>query len=826
MVNANNQNNEKRYRILIVCLGIAIFSFSLWQFSRHALSVESFVLVGLCLFLSRVTFFSKVDTSSTIVTISESFIYLSFLLNGRHSALLVACILTFSEAIRYAKGKPLVIAFNVAAATNSLFLAGVIISGISPLLSNYQFSRQTFFSYVLLLIGFALLQGLLNTVLLLVSLMLRPGKPVWLAWLKRFAWFPVTSLSGVLVAAIVHAFVFHYGFWAIFSILPLLATAHAITLPYIRNIKAAREHSEEMGNLHQRTLEAFATAVDAKDQITHEHVRRVQIYAEGLAQLLNLSETDVKALHAGALLHDIGKIAVPDFIINKPGKLTAFEFDKMKTHTIVGAQILDQVQLPYPLVPIVRYHHERWDGKGYPEGLKGEEIPLTARILSVVDCFDAVREDRQYRKGMTREQAIKLLEDDRGKAFDPKLVELFIAHLPTFEEKIAQTKQGAHVFKPIEIKETQASRTAQPAAGLIDDQKDTPAFVKAIQESRRLSQENYALYEMAEKLAGKLDVQEICSVIGSKMDNAIQFNPANDSCVFYWYDEDSFSAQVQFAYGAQAEKFQGCTIKPGEGVTGWVLANKEPFANTDPALDLYVLGLSKDISQQLEKYTTLAAFPLGKNGEIFGAMVIYSRTMDQFRAEELDRLKRVASLASETLFSAKLYLEAQQQSFTDSLTGLPNARYLRDRFTQVRQESAEDKFPLTLLLTDLSHFRQVSDKIENRRADQTVKQIAVLMQAQIRSYDTLIHFLGDEFIVLLRNTPPDNVIEVVARIQGTIIEHRSSLLSADDAMLGVSIGQARMDSDGETLEQLLDAAQMRLQADRAARRSLMEEFSS
>lgn len=826
MVSGNNQNYEKRYRVLVVCLGIGFFSNSIWHFSRQPLSIESFVLVGLCLFLSRVTFFSKVDTSSTIVTISESFIYLSFLLNGQHSALFVAGILTFSEALRYAKGKPLVIAFNVAAATNSLFVAGFITSWIAPQLNNYQFNRQTFFSYVTLLVGFALLQGLVHTVFLLLSLMLRPGKPVWLDWLKRFAWFPVTSLSGVLVAALVHAFVFYYGFWAIFSILPLLAAAHAITLPYIRNIKAARQHSEELGNLHQRTLEAFATAVDAKDQITHEHVRRVQIYAEGLAQLLNLSEADIKALRAGALLHDIGKIAVPDFIINKPGKLTAFEFDKMKTHTVVGAQILDQVQLPYPLVPIVRYHHERWDGKGYPEGLKGENIPLTARILSVVDCFDAVREDRQYRKGMTREQAIKLLEDDRGKAFDPQLVDLFIAHLPAFEEKVAQAKQDAHVFKPIEIKETHASHIAQPAAGLIEEKAETPDFVKAIQASRRLSQENYALYEMAEKLAGKLDVQEICSLISSKMDNVIQFNSANDSCVFYWYDENSFSAQVQFAYGAQSDRFQGCTIKPGEGVTGWVLANKELFANTDPALDLYVLSLSKDISQQLEKYTTLAAFPLSKNGEIFGAMVIYSRTLDHFRAEEIDRLKRVSALASETLFSAKLYLEAQKQSFTDSLTGLPNARYLRDCFVQVCKASAQDKFPLTLLLTDLSHFRQVTDKIENRRADQTVKQIAALMQQQIRSYDTLIHFLGDEFIVLLRNTPPDNVIEVVARIQGTIIEHRSSLLSADDAMLGVSIGQARMDSDGDTLEQLLDAAQMRLQADRAARRSLMEEFNS
>jgi len=191
-----------------------------------------------------------------------------------------------------------------------------------------------------------------------------------------------------------------------------------------------------MEKAHRETIEALAVAINAKDEVTHEHVLRVQIYAAGVARILGCSPDEVEALKAGALLHDIGKIAVPDYILNKPGKLTAAEFEKMKIHTIAGAQILSRVEFPYPIVPVVRHHHERWDGKGYPDGLSGEDIPLTARILTVVDCFDAVREDRQYRKGMTREEAIDLIVRGSGTQYDPRVVGTFIAYLPEFEAEI------------------------------------------------------------------------------------------------------------------------------------------------------------------------------------------------------------------------------------------------------------------------------------------------------------------------------------------------------------------------------------------------------
>src|ERR1041384_2668897 len=197
-----------------------------------------------------------------------------------------------------------------------------------------------------------------------------------------------------------------------------------------------RQHAEEMATIHMNTIESLAIAIDAKDQTTHGHVRRTQIYAKQMGTLLNVSEKELSALHAGALLHDIGKLAVPEYILNKPGKLTEAEFAKMKIHPTVGGDILKRVNFPYPVEDIVRYHHEKWDGSGYPKGLKGEAIPLVARIISVVDFYDATRCDRPYRKGMKREESLAWLRSMVGSAFDPKVVETFTQHVEEFDRMI------------------------------------------------------------------------------------------------------------------------------------------------------------------------------------------------------------------------------------------------------------------------------------------------------------------------------------------------------------------------------------------------------
>src|SRR5438045_833870 len=182
-------------------------------------------------------------------------------------------------------------------------------------------------------------------------------------------------------------------------------------------------HLTELNRLYLSTIETLAMAIDAKDQVTHGHIRRVQAYAVGLAKRIGVNDVKlIKAIEAAALLHDMGKLAVPEHILNKPGKLTPAEFEKMKLHATVGAEILSAIDFPYPVVPIVRHHHESWNGTGYPDGLKGTDIPIGARILSVVDCFDALTSDRPYRPRLPDTEALKILTDRLGSIYDPLIV--------------------------------------------------------------------------------------------------------------------------------------------------------------------------------------------------------------------------------------------------------------------------------------------------------------------------------------------------------------------------------------------------------------------
>src|SRR5205807_2170417 len=177
-------------------------------------------------------------------------------------------------------------------------------------------------------------------------------------------------------------------------VLPLLAVLYFTFSMAMGRVEDANNHLSQLNALYMSTIETLAMAIDAKDQITHGHIRRVQTFAVGLAKAMGVTDTAlIRAVEAAALLHDMGKLAVPEYILNKPGKLTPAEFEKMKLHASVGADILSAIDFPYPVVPIVRHHHESWDGNGYPKGLKGTEIPIGARILSVVDCFDALTSD-------------------------------------------------------------------------------------------------------------------------------------------------------------------------------------------------------------------------------------------------------------------------------------------------------------------------------------------------------------------------------------------------------------------------------------------------
>jgi putative nucleotidyltransferase with HDIG domain len=342
------------------------------------------------------------------------------------------------------------------------------------------------------------------------------------------------------------------------------------------------QHIQEIADLHMNTIESLAIAIDAKDQTTHGHVRRTQIYAMELGRILGVSEEETHALRAGALLHDVGKLAVPEYILNKPSKLTAAEFEKMKIHTVVGGDIIKRVNFPYPVEDIVRYHHEKWDGSGYPKGMKAEQIPLVARIIAVVDFYDATRCDRPYRVGMKREDSLDLLRKMANSSFDPHVVETFIANIEYFDNLIAE-----HDIQEQVASEKDELNAARPDAGLASDILGSPDGDSGFRSIVEAQREVFALHEIAQTIGSSLNLQDTVNLVASKLRSIVPF----DTCIIYLVDDRSGKAVAAHVAGDYVEIFSRRRITIGEGISGWVIANARSMCNTPPELDL--VGIPK-----------------------------------------------------------------------------------------------------------------------------------------------------------------------------------------------------------------------------------------
>jgi len=277
------------------------------------------------------------------------------------------------------------------------------------------------------LLAFTVAYYAINTWLITVAIALEKQLSPARIWRENFIWLALNYFGGASVAALLVSYTRDLDYTYLLIIVPLLVVLYFTFSTSMGRVEDANRHLSQLNALYMSTIETLAMAIDAKDQITHGHIRRVQSYAVGLARTMGVTDdAQIRAIEAAALLHDMGKLAVPEYILNKPGPLTPAEFEKMKLHASVGADILSAIEFPYPVVPIVRHHHENWDGTGYPDKIKGSDIPIGARILAVVDCFDALTSDRPYRPRLPDKEAIRILLERRATMYDPLVVDTFM----------------------------------------------------------------------------------------------------------------------------------------------------------------------------------------------------------------------------------------------------------------------------------------------------------------------------------------------------------------------------------------------------------------
>jgi diguanylate cyclase (GGDEF)-like protein/putative nucleotidyltransferase with HDIG domain len=584
--------------------------------------------------------------------------------------------------------------------------------------------------------------------------------------------------------------------------LPLIYWVYRSYRLYLARLEAEKErvevekkHVEQIASLNMRTIEALALAIEAKDHTTHTHLQRVRTYAVEIAKEIGLSSDEIEALRAAALLHDIGKLAVPEHIINKPGRLTPEEFEKMKVHPIVGAEILDRVAFPYPVSPIVRAHHERWDGSGYPLGLAGEQIPIGARILSVVDCLDALASDRQYRPAIPLDRAMLTVQERSGSWFDPKVVDVLARRFVDLE-RMAQAQEAGHVPSGF-AKELRVERGLAPATGFeksIDQPSSDNDFLSSIASAR---QEAQAMFDLSQDLGNSLSLSETLSVLSMRLRKLI---PYDSIAVFVnrngWLLPELVS-------GENFRVLSSLKIRMGEGLCGWVAENCKPIINGNPQVEQ---GYVPD-----PKTATLASalvVPLqGLNG-VVGVLAMYHSTQDAFTPDHLRILLAVASKVALSVENALKYQQAESSATTDFLTSLPNARSLFVHLAQEVTRCRRMKSSLAVMVCDIDGLKKINDSFGHLEGDKLLREFSLRLKDACRGYDYVARMGGDEFVVTAPGLTAEAAEEKIGRLNQAAIEAGRHTCGRE--IVSLSVGTAFCPEDGYDVEALLAEADRRM----------------
>jgi diguanylate cyclase (GGDEF)-like protein/putative nucleotidyltransferase with HDIG domain len=610
-------------------------------------------------------------------------------------------------------------------------------------------------------------------------------------WKECYLWAFPYYLLGALIACGVSAINRLVGWQYSILVFPIVYWIYRSYRIYLGRLEAQKKHAEEIAALHLRTIEALSLAIEAKDHTTHDHLRRVQLYAVEIAKDLGLDEAQMNAIRAASMLHDIGKLAVPENILSKPGRLTPEEFEKMKIHPLVGAEILDRVQFPYPVVPIVRSHHEKWDGTGYPEGLKGEAIPVGARILSAVDCFDALASERPYRRAMSPEEAMLNLSGEKARSFDPRVVEVMEHRYRELEAMVnsMETERRRLDIAP------KIDRNVAPSSGYAEAPNEAEvraaSFLTSIISAR---QEAQLLFELAQTLGNSLSLRETLSVVASRLKQMVP----HDAIVFYVCQDGLLLPE--YAHGVDYDIFSTLRIPRGEGLSGWVALNEKPISNGNPAAETLHTGVPSRV-------TTLQAalsVPLRGHDGVAGVLTLYGREKNCFTKEHLRMLLAASSKLGLSVENALQYEKAQSTASTDFLTGLPNARSICQHLEKELARIRRSKKPLAVLLCDLNGFKKVNDTFGHLTGNKLLQEIAVKFRSSCRDYDQVGRLGGDEFVFVLPEVTIDTVPEVHARLSRAVQEASRSV--CPEMIVSVSVGSSFYPTDGATGEELLSEA--------------------
>ena len=718
------------------------------------------------------------SSGSSTMSVSYAVDVAALLLLGANETMVVAAAsawaqCTFRTQMRSALHRTL---FSVASLVLTVKLAGWVYTLLGGTIIGPEFNLL---SIAKPLVGAATTYFVFNTLLVATAISLSTKQSsIARVWNENFLWSAPSYFVGAGAAAIAATVIAHGGYWwASLAAAPLYLTYRTYKV-YMGRIQDQQRHVAQVSDLHLATIEALALAIDAKDQTAQSHIRRVQVYAAGLARALGMPENEIQGVKTAALLHDIGKLAVPEHILSKPGPLTQEEFQKIRIHPQVGAEIISGVPFPYPVAPLILSHHERWDGKGYPSGLKGDEIPLGARILSVVDYFDALMSERPYHKAMSLEAAKGLLRQEANKALDPRVVQTFIEMYPALAVEAEASQEPARKLTRVPTH----APTAAPSVGLVDETSSS-VRTNVFQDIALAHREIYALYEIAQAMGSSLGVSDTMALISSKLSNIVPFS----CCALFLYNDESETLRCRFATGVESDVIQQLTIRNGHGLTGWVARNRRPLVNARPSTDLEAAGVASD---RTSLHSALVC-PLLFNERFIGTISVYHTEVAVYTDDHRRLLDRISEQAAAVIYNSMVFEQTQEDSLTDPLTSLPNTRFMFMHLTRELSRAERLKSEVSLLVMDLDNFKEINDTYGHHVGDRALRDVAAVLRTGIRPYDICVRYAGDEFIVVLTDCSRAEAEAKRSELQARIAEIQVEVRGGKRLRLGVSAGAGR-----------------------------------
>ncbi|HLV88899.1 MAG TPA: HD domain-containing phosphohydrolase [Candidatus Sulfotelmatobacter sp.] len=734
------------------------------------------------------------------MSVNFLFILLGVMELSLAETVVIGCTATLVQSVwqSHKRWDPIKISFNV---------AGMMANACAFTYFGYHWLTGRFASSkpILLMVA-ALVFFFANTLPISVIIALTEGKSVRKVWSECYFWSFPYYLVGAAAVGLVGIINRTAGWQTSLLVLPLIYWVYRSYRLYLGRLAAEKDrvevekrHVEEIASLNMRTIEALALAIEAKDHTTHTHLQRVRTYAVEIAKELNLAEAEIEALRAAALLHDIGKLAVPEQIINKPGKLSHEEFEKMKVHPIVGAEILERVAFPYPVAPIVRSHHERWDGTGYPDGLSGDQIPIGARILGAVDCLDAMASHRQYRSALPLGEAMARVKEKSGTWFDPQIVDILDRNYIELERAALSNEQTVTVHTL--SKTIRVERGLAPATGFDSSEPttlgtgDSADFLTSIASAR---QEAQTMFELSQDLGISLSLSETLSVLSMRLRRMIPY--------------DSFAVFVnrngwllpELVSGENFRMLSSMKIRVGEGLCGWVAENCKPIVNGNPQVESgYVVDPGKTAALQSALVVPLE----GLNG-VVGVLAMYHSGRDAFTPDHLRILLAVASKVALSVENALKYQQAESSATTDYLTGLPNARSLFVHLAQEIGRCRRTKTPLAVMVCDIDGFKQINDSYGHFEGDKLLREFSARLKDACRGYDYVARMGGDEFVITAPGLTLEAAAEKADRLNQVAIESGRHVCGRD--LITLSVGTVFCPDDGYDVERLLAEADRRM----------------